>query len=135
MILPAPSRGLGGFAEMSDVQTYKAKPFKHTLMSSEAKESQVGFDLRAEAHPSDTHGINTKGGRCFSWEKTGRRRQWLNPRLGFTENQTPKKKKKRKNFKLDCRETGQNSFCPRGVESSFPRLTRKAIRLRCVLSH
>lgn len=34
-------------------------------MSSEAKESQVGFDLRDEARPSDTHGINTKGGRCF----------------------------------------------------------------------
>lgn len=50
---------------MSDVQTSKADPFKRTLMSSEAKESQVGFDLRDEARPSDTHGINTKGGLCF----------------------------------------------------------------------
>lgn len=60
MILRTPSPGLGGFAEKSDVQTSKAKPFKHTLMSSEVKERQVGFDLRDEAHPSDTHEINSK---------------------------------------------------------------------------
>lgn len=80
-----PSPGLGGFAEKSDVQTSKANPFKHTLMSSEVKERQVGFDLRDEAHPSDTQGINSKGALCLSWEKTHRQRQWLNPRFGFTE--------------------------------------------------
>lgn len=29
----------------------------------------MGFDLRDEAHPSVTHGINSKGAVCLSWEK------------------------------------------------------------------
>lgn len=73
VILLTLSRGLGGFAKKSDVQTTKPNPFKYTLMSSELKESQVGFDLKAKAHPSRTHGIKTEGSHCFSWEKAEQR--------------------------------------------------------------
>lgn len=58
-----------GFGEKSDVQTRKANRFKHTLMSSEGKERQVGFDLRDEAHPSRTHGIRS----CVSFMGKGSR--------------------------------------------------------------
>ncbi len=69
MILLTPSPGLAGFAKKSDVQTPKPHPFKRALMSSEVKESQVGFDLKDKAHPSHTHGMKTEGSHCFSWEK------------------------------------------------------------------
>lgn len=74
MILLTPSPGLEGFAKKSDVKTPKPHPFKYTLMSSELKESQVGFDSKDESRPSHTQGDKKKkkktgGSHCFSWEK------------------------------------------------------------------
>lgn len=99
-------------------------------MSSEVKERQVGFDLRDEAHPSETHGINSKGALCLSWEKTHRQRQWLNPRFWLTE-----KKVKTWLSRNGPKLAAPPSPPPRCKERSLTWLTTKAIRLRCVLSH
>lgn len=81
MILLTPSPGLGGFAKKSDVQTLKPHPFKYTLMSSELKESQVGFDLKDKSHPSHTNGIKTEGSHCFSWEKDLQGEKMAKPKI------------------------------------------------------
>lgn len=83
VILLTPSHGLAGFAKKSDVQTTKPNPFKYTLMSSELKESQVGFDLRDKAHPSRTHRIKTEGSHCFPWEKDEQEEKMAKPKILF----------------------------------------------------
>lgn len=101
---------------MSDVQTSKADPFKRALMSSEAKESQVGFDLRDEARPSDTRGINTKGGRCF-FMGTG----W--------QAQTMAKPKIRIHRKLEEKKEVQTRLSRNGTKLSAPEVRREFVSM------
>lgn len=100
-------------------------PFRCTLMSSELKESQVGFDLKDKAHPSHTHGIKKKIKNkkkhwrqplFFSWEKRfAKRKKKAKPKRFISTSNSDKMKE----LKPGCSERGQNLFAPRLKESSL----------------